>query len=116
MTVSYEQLRQELEQQRETLRAELSESRVTPENGMGYGTHQADDASDAFEQAADLAVRQNAERLLYLVERALQRMEAGTYGLCRNCGNRIDDARLKVIPYTRHCMDCATRFAQREAP
>jgi len=114
MTVSYEELRQELEQQQAVLRAELAEGRIIPENGMGYSTHQADDATDAYEQAADLAMRRNAERLLYLVERALQRMDAGTYGVCRNCGNRIDDARLKAIPYTRYCMECATRLAERE--
>lgn len=115
MTASYTELRQQLEQQRAQLLAELAELKTNAENGMGYSTHPADDASEAFEQAADLAVRQNAERLLYQVERALQRMDHGEYGTCRNCGNPISQERLEAIPYTRYCVECARRFSDFDA-
>lgn len=65
MTISLTELRTALEQQRADLRAEIADLTAIPEDGMGYSNHQADDASEAFEQAADLAIRQNAERLLY---------------------------------------------------
>jgi RNA polymerase-binding transcription factor len=112
MTVSIDHLKAELERQRDALKLELSQHGVEPNDGMGYGMHPADDASLAFDQTADLAIRRNAERLLYQVERALYRMEEGTYGICRECGNPIDDARLKAIPWTRLCIDCASKHEE----
>ena len=109
MVVTHERLKNELERQRDALKSELAQMSVEPNDGMGYSTHPADDGSVAFEQSADLAMRRNAERMLYQVERALTRMEEGTYGVCRSCGKRIDDARLKAIPWTRYCIDCASK-------
>jgi len=76
---------------------------VNDRGAIGYSTHQADDATEAFEQAKGLAVRQNTERLLDLVERALVRFDDGTYGLCADCGRPIDPARLEALPYVRLC-------------
>jgi DnaK suppressor protein len=108
MTLSLDELRTMLQRQQTDLRAEIAGLSAVPEDGMGYSNHQADDASEAFEQAAVLAIRGNAERLLYQVERALQRMDNGTYGTCRNCGKPISEERLHAIPYTRYCFDCAS--------
>ena len=110
--MTHAELRTILEEQRAKLQAELDEMAALPEVGMGYSNHQADDASDAFEQAADLAVRSNAERILYQVERALQRMDAGAYGMCRACNQPISAGRLQAIPYTRYCVDCSRRYAE----
>ncbi len=109
MVAAYDKLKIELEQQRNQLLADLAEDRSQAESGMGYGTHQADDASLAYDQAADLSFRRNSERLLYQIERALTRMEEGTYGICRQCGKPIDMARLRAIPHARCCMTCASR-------
>lgn len=98
-----------LEEQRTQLQKELAEDNGTPPaDGMGYSTHPADDGTVAFEQAADLAIRENARRMLYQVERALFRIEEGTYGVCRQCGKKVDPARLEAIPYTRYCLHCAS--------
>jgi DnaK suppressor protein len=113
MAVSFDELRAKLEAQRDRLKADLAEMNSYPDSGMGYSNHQADDASEAFEQAAELAVRQNAERLLYQIERALYRMEEGTYGICRDCGKPIDYARLRAIPYSRYCIECASRHEEK---
>ena len=108
MTISLDELRTMLERQQSDLKAEIAGLSAVPEDGMGYSNHQADDASEAFEQAAALAMRTNAERLLYQVERALQRMDNGTFGTCRNCTQPISPERLQAIPYTRYCFDCAS--------
>jgi DnaK suppressor protein len=113
MAGDYSQFRTILEQERDRLQAQLAEMSINTEGGLGYGTHQADDASMAFEQAKELAVRQNAERLLYKVERALTRIDEGSYGICRGCGAPIDPARLRAIPYSRYCMACASRNEDR---
>ncbi len=110
MAVSYDELKAKLEQQREKLVADLANHvDARAGEGMGYSTHQADDGTAAFDQAADLAVRRNAERTLYEIERALNRMQEGTYGRCRRCGQPIDHARLRAIPYARYCLTCASR-------
>jgi len=111
MVISIDKLKARLENQRAELQAELASFEVEPNNGMGYSTHPADDGSIATEQASDLALRRNTERLLYQVERALFRIKEGSFGVCRECGKPIDHARLEAIPYTRLCIDCATRHA-----
>ena len=37
---------------------------------------------------------------------AFRKLDAGTYGTCEECGNEIDEKRLKVIPFARLCIDC----------
>jgi DnaK suppressor protein len=70
----------------------------------------ADDATEAFEQAKDLALRQNAQQLLVQVTDALARFEQGTYGICESCREEIDPARLKALPYATLCIRCQQRL------
>jgi DnaK suppressor protein len=58
-------------------------------------------------------LRQNLERLLDQVEDALERFEAGAYGLCKQCGREIDPARLKALPYATLCLSCQQRRESR---
>ncbi len=104
-----EKLRMRLEAERERLLTELSQTNIVDRKNLGYSTHMADDATEAFEQAKDLALRQNLERLLDQVENALERFETGTYGLCEQCGKEIDPARLKALPYATLCLSCQQR-------
>lgn len=46
------------------------------------------------------------------VDQALQRMDAGTYGVCANCGRRIPVARLRVRPFAEHCVPCAEKLGR----
>jgi len=46
------------------------------------------------------------QQTLRLVERALGRIEKGTYGSCRNCGRDIGPPRLQAVPWARYCIDC----------
>ncbi|TEU11542.1 MAG: conjugal transfer protein TraR [Anaerolineales bacterium] len=106
MTHKREKLKMRLEAERGRLLTELSQTNVVERDNLGYGNHMADDATEAFEQAKDLALRQNLERLLKQVEDALKRFETGTYGLCEQCGKEIDPARLKALPYATLCLSC----------
>ncbi|TNE51993.1 MAG: TraR/DksA family transcriptional regulator, partial [Deltaproteobacteria bacterium] len=45
---------------------------------------------------------------------ALARMDAGTYGLCNECDDKIGERRLKAMPYTRLCIDCATEAEKKK--
>ncbi len=98
-----------LEEERDRLRVEIGQLGTAQRENLGYGNHMADDATEAFEQAKDLALRRNLEHLLEQVENALERFDQDTYGLCERCGQNIDPARLKVIPYANLCFECQQR-------
>jgi DnaK suppressor protein len=109
MAMSHDMLRQRLEDQRARLLDEIGQFRISGRDNLGYGNHQADDATDAFEQAKELSLLQNSERVLARVEAALVRFERGVYGVCELCGQPIDPARLKALPYAILCMSCQQR-------
>src|SRR5512137_1906432 len=107
MPISYDRLKLALLTEQATLTKELAELQSTiKEEGVGYSTHPADEGTAAFDQARDLAVQVSAEQTLKLVNDALERFENGTYGLCLDCGQEIDAARLKAIPYAPVCLSC----------
>lgn len=103
-------LRSFLESERVRLQAVIAQAEAEGGKNLGYGNHMADDATEAFEQAKDLALRQNAEQLLIKVQDALGRFEQGTYGICERCGVEIDPARLQALPYATLCLRCQQRL------
>jgi DnaK suppressor protein len=114
MPIPYDQLKQALLAEQAALTQELAELRTTiKEEGVGYSTHPADDGTNAFDQARDLAVQVTTEQTLKLVDDALARFDNGTYGLCLDCGQEIDAARLEAIPYAALCMSCQSKREHR---
>jgi DnaK suppressor protein len=103
-------LRSVLEAQQARLLAMMAQMEIESDENLGYGNHMADDATEAFEQAKDLALLQNAERLLEQVRDALGRLDEGTYGKCESCGETIDPARLEALPYVTLCLRCQQRL------
>ena len=103
--------RTRLEELRARLLNELSgtESAMDQSERPGLGTHMADNATEVFEQAKNLAVHTSLHHTLASVEKALQKMDKGAYGCCERCGEPIDPARLKALPYAEFCMTCQAR-------
>jgi len=66
----------------------------------------ADQATGTNEVHIQLKVKQTDAKILQAIEEALWRMEQGTYGVCRDCGEPIAPARLNAIPWTRVCITC----------
>ncbi len=66
----------------------------------------ADQASGNNEVHIALKLKQTDAKILTAIEEALQRIDKGTYGVCRDCGEPIAEARLKAIPWTRVCITC----------
>ena len=66
----------------------------------------ADQASGNNEVHIQLKLKQTDAKILQAIEEALVRMEKGTYGVCRDCGDPIAPARLEAIPWTRVCISC----------
>jgi DnaK suppressor protein len=102
-------LRSFLEDERTRLEALIAQMDAEGGVNLGYGNHMADDATEAYEQAKELALHQNAKQLLDQVTDALERFDEGTYGICTRCGADIDPARLKALPYVTLCLHCQTR-------
>jgi DnaK suppressor protein len=66
----------------------------------------ADQASGNNEVHIQLKLKQTDAKILQAIEEALYRIEKGTYGVCRDCGEPIAQARLNAIPWTRVCITC----------
>ena len=66
----------------------------------------ADQASGNNEVHIALKLKQTDAKILQAIEEALQRLEKGIYGVCRDCGDPIAPARLQAIPWTRVCIAC----------
>ena len=66
----------------------------------------ADQANGTNEVHIQLKLRQVDAKILQAIDEALERIEKGSYGVCRDCGERIADARLNAIPWTRVCIRC----------
>jgi RNA polymerase-binding transcription factor DksA len=67
--------------------------------------HPADAASDAFEREKDFSILEQINAELDDVERALLRLDDGSYGTCEACGGTIPDERLEVVPAARFCIE-----------
>lgn len=97
-----------LQQIRASLQAEPldggSEERAIVELSM-VDQHPADVASDTFEKEKDLSILEHVDAQLVDVDRAIGRLEQGSYGTCEACGRRIDDDRLRARPAARFCID-----------
>src|SRR5688500_13713898 len=74
----------------------------------------AESGSATFERERMMSLAQNARGLLAGIERALERMDDGTYGFCVSCGEPIDVDRLEALPAAVDCLDCR-RKAERSA-
>jgi len=109
MAKAEDPLRKRLEEERERLQEQIHQQEILGKEHSGYGNHIADDATDVFEQTKNLALRRNLERLLEQVEDALRRLDAGTYGICEECGEEISPARLEALPYATLCIKCQQR-------
>ncbi|HLC25753.1 MAG TPA: TraR/DksA C4-type zinc finger protein [bacterium] len=56
----------------------------------------------------------NRERMeIKAIEAALDRIENGTYGICEECSEEIEQKRLEVLPFARYCRDCQTEIENR---
>ena len=77
---------------------------------VGSGdNHPAETASATLDREIDYTLEENSEHVLAEIEAALQRIEEGTYGTCRTCGQPITEERLEAIPYATQCIDCKRR-------
>jgi RNA polymerase-binding protein DksA len=104
LTSEAEELALEIAQAEENFHALIMES------GEGAGDDQADAGTKTFEREHEISILSNKKDLLDQTNRALERIEAGTYGACENCGKQIGKLRLQEAnPRATMCMPCRER-------
>jgi len=74
-----------------------------------YSYHQADQGSDTQEQEKTAYLIETEYQKIKLIKEAIKRVYDKTYGICEICGCYIPEARLKMIPHARFCVECMTK-------
>jgi RNA polymerase-binding transcription factor len=72
-------------------------------------THLGDVATVTFDRELDYTLEDSEEAKLAAIDRALERIEQGTFGTCQNCGQQIAVERLEALPYAELCIECKRR-------
>jgi RNA polymerase-binding protein DksA len=81
--------------------------------GDGAGHDQADMGATSFERDHELTVLSNERDKLAQIDRALARIDDGTYGVCESCGSPIGKMRLMAFPRATLCLTCKQREERR---
>ena len=91
---------------------------TTKEQGLGFSTDdladEVDLASSESEQSMSLRLRDRERVLLHKIDKALAKIEEGTYGVCDTCGEEIGLKRLEARPVTDLCIRCKEEQEQQE--
>ncbi len=95
----YKKKLEELRDQMTNLIRDTSEDVKSADQTKGYSQHQADEGTDDFNRTITLEVTSKEFGILRQIERALEKIEEGTYGICDISGKEIPVARLDAIPY-----------------
>lgn len=90
-----EELRAHLTKLLEGSNAEIKK----PDDATGYSQHQADQGTDDFDRTISLEVTGKEYEILRQIDRALEKIEDNTYGICDLTGEEIPTKRLEAIPY-----------------
>ena len=112
MTKNPEEFRKTLNEELQRLKDELAlASKGVPDDGQEWHVlkNSEDLAAEAVDRGLRHAMTQRTTEQLAEVERALEKLGNGTYGLCDSCGKEIPPERLNAIPQTTMCVDCKSK-------
>ena len=99
-----------LERERDVLRADLAELTAAPRDPMAavsFGKRVGEGTSQAVERITQVDAAKKLDAKLKAVERALAKVDEGTYGTCDVCGGPIGQERLEAIPWAVRCVEDA---------
>ena len=111
-------MRSALSKDLERLRAELAKvesemDSLIQDGGEGAGDDQADAGNKTFEREHEMSLLINARDMVIQTERAIERIDNKSYGVCEVCNNQIGKARLEVFPRATLCMSCKQKEERR---
>ncbi|WP_328831985.1 TraR/DksA family transcriptional regulator [Streptomyces sp. NBC_00252] len=113
-----EEARTELQSEAARLSEEITSTEqalagLMRDSGDGAGDDDADTGTKNITRESEMALAANAREMLIQTERALGKLDAGTYGLCENCGNPIGKARMQAFPRATLCVECKQKQERR---
>lgn len=109
--INFAEAYQNLLKERERLVKELEDLKIEirpageRREGSPFGKRE-EEATEATELEKRLAFQKQATDSLSKINRAIQKYETGTYGICDQCGKPIDPARLEALPHASLCLSC----------
>ena len=111
-------VRRELEEHRCVTRERVAGLAKRPELGaaQGFGKRIGDGTTEAVGRLTEIGVGRSLESTLARTERALAKLDAGTYGICDACGAPIEPARLRARPDSVLCLACAATERRPASP
>ena len=98
-----------LAQEVEVLEDGLGESLEDSSEESIYDQHMAETASATLDREMDLSLEENSQVALARIDRALAKLDEGSYGICDSCKGPIADDRLRAVPSAALCIDCKRR-------
>jgi DnaK suppressor protein len=109
-TTKSNQIRHRLEGERKRIQEELAQLNASHplderREGSPFGKRE-EEATESMELEKRLAIENRLKSLLAEVERAIQKLDSGTYGLCDICKIVIDPARMEALPQAILCLSC----------
>lgn len=100
-----------------SLRAQLTQSVLETKEDVkevdefkGYSQHQADEGTNDFDRTISLELSNKEVSILKQIDRALEKIEDGSYGLCDVTGKEIPRARLEALPYATMTVEAQEKF------
>jgi RNA polymerase-binding transcription factor DksA len=103
---------QTLRDRGDELRAELRRLTERPPDAtpaVGFGKRVGDGTTEAVERINTTAAARSIAAAIAEVDRALEKVEDGTYGTCDDCGRAVGAERLEAAPWAALCVDCAAK-------
>ena len=110
---THEELRARLNQKKQELSDRLS--RISANLRRGYEADSKERAKQLEDNEVVDALGNEARSEIAKISAALRRMDSGDYGICIECGMRIEEGRLNAYPYADECIDCAEFDERRRA-
>ncbi|MCD6115450.1 TraR/DksA C4-type zinc finger protein [bacterium] len=103
--------REEMLEQMQFIKANEMDSTIKEASGdhSSYSFHMADQGTDTSEREKSFFYAQRDGRYLYHLDKALERINDGTYGYCELCKQPISKERLKAVPHARLCIACKNK-------
>ena len=114
----FDAIRRDLEARRDQNRKRIATLAERPERAtaQGFGKRIGDGTVEAISRLTEIGVGTSLEVDLECTERALTKLDEGTYGLCDACGKPIAPKRLEAMPDVVLCIECAAAQPRTVAP
>lgn len=114
------QMEGELKAEHDRLKAELDEfTKQNPRNREDYittfeniGDKEDENAEEVATYSTNLTLERTLESSLRDVDRAMERIKSGSYGICKYCSKEISEKRLEARPSSSSCIECKKSFTQ----